>query len=344
VVKLAIPARGSDGIEVGTPTARFRLAQQAARNSTGAGQPAQVAIGQPNLRLILDGENEDELLCLPVARVERVDASGRVVLDTNFVPPSLRLGAHPRFAAFAREIEGMLAGRGDLLAARVDPSRAGTGIAGMVDFALLQLINTYQPVFATLGRATELPAYELHREALRLAGALSTFSRTNRRPPSLPDWRHDDPGPCLTALTAAIREALSLLSVESALALPLQFRGQGIWVSPISDRSLLAGASFVLAVSAAVDPERIRTLLPAQAKMGPAEAIRDLVGLQLPGIPLRPMPVAPREIPYRAGTVYFELDRNAEIWRQLDTSPAFVLHIGADIPALTLEFWAIRQG
>jgi type VI secretion system protein ImpJ len=344
VVKLAIPARAGDGPELGTDATRFRLAQQTARDSTGPGQPAQVAVGQPNLRLILDGEREDELICLPVARVERVGGTGQVVLDAGFVPPALRIGAHPRLAAIAREIEGMLAGRADVLAARVDPSRAGNGLAGMVDFALLQLLNGAQPMFSAFGRGSELPPWELYREALRLAGALATFSRRNRRPAALPDWRHDDPGPCLAALVAAIREALAMLSVESAIALPLQPRGQGLWVSPINDRALLAGASFVLAVSAAVDPERIRTLLPAQAKIGPAEAIRDLVGLQLPGIPLRPMPVAPRDIPYRAGTVYFELDRTAEIWRQLEASPAFVLHIGADIPGLALEFWAIRQG
>ena len=343
LVKLAVPVRAHDRAELGTPTARFRQAEQAVSNSTGAGQPASVTIGQPNLRLVLEGADEAELVVFPIARIARVTPSGEVVLDGGFVPPSLRLGAHPRLLAFAREIEGMLAGRADTLAARVDPARAGAGLAGMIDFILLQLMNTSQPLFAAFGRTPELPPHELYREALRLAGALATFSRGNRRPRPMPDWNHGDPGACLTAMIAIIREALAMLSVESAVALPLQSRGQGIWVSPVTDRSLFSGAIFVLAVSATVDPERIRTLLPAQAKLGPAEAIRDLVGLQLPGIPLRPMPVAPRDIPYRAGTVYFELDRTADLWRQMESSPAFVLHIGAEIPGLALEFWAIRQ-
>jgi type VI secretion system protein ImpJ len=343
IIKLAVVARAGDGLEVGSEAARFQLRQQEARDSTGTGQMAQVPIGMPRLRLLLDGQPEDDMICLPIARIRRVEASGAVLLDPDFVPASLRIGAHPRFASFARDIEGMLAGRGKSLAARIDPSHAGSDVASMVDFSLLLLINTYEPVFATLGRSFDAAPSELHREAIHLAGALATFSRTRRRPAGLPDWNHADPGTVLTALSIAISEALGLLSVESAIALPLQFRGQGLWVSLISDRGLLAGAMFVLAVTGAIDPERIRAIIPGQAKVGPAEAIRDLVNLQLPGIPLRPMPVVPREIPYRAGTVYFELDRTVELWRQMRGSPAFVIHVGTEIPELAMEFWAIRQ-
>jgi type VI secretion system protein ImpJ len=343
IVKLAVPARASDGLEVGDTGQRFRLQMQDARNSTGNGALAQVAVGVPNLRLMLDGEPDNDVFTLPLARIARVDASGAIQLDPEFVPPSLRLGAHPRFAAFAREIEGTLAGRGNVLATRVDPSRTTSGLAGMVDFALLTVINAHEPVFAALARDDFAAPADLYREALRLAGALATFTREGRRPPSLPAWRHDEPAPCLARISMVIREALSSLSVDTAIALPLQFRGQGVWVSPISDRALLSGATFVLSVQATIDTERLRATFPGQAKIGPAEAIRDLVNLQLPGIPLRPMPVAPREIPYRTETVYFELDRSVDMWRQMANTPAFIIHVGATIPGLALEFWAIRR-
>lgn len=125
------------------------------------------------------------------------------------------------------------------------------------------------------------------------------------------------------------------------MALPLELKAPGVWVSPITDWSLLGGASFVLAVAASIEPERLRTLIPAQAKLGPAEAILNLVNLQLPGIPLHPMPVAPNEVPYRTGTVYFELERSGDLWRAMQSSPAFVFHLGADSPGIVLDFWAI---
>lgn len=344
LVKLAVPARAADGQEVGDSGQRFMLRQQDVRNATASGMIAQIAVGIPNLRLILAGEPEADLITLPIARIVRLDASGAVQLDADFIPPSLRLGAHPRFAAFAREIEGMLAGRGSLLAVRVDPSRTTSDLAGMIDFSLLTVINAHEPLFGAMAQDDFAAPADLHREALRLAGALATFSRATRRPAPLPPWRHDDPAPCFARLALVIRETLSSLSVDTAISLPLQLRGHGVWVSPINDRTLLGDATFVLAVQASIDTERLRATFPAQAKVGPAEAIRDLVNLQLPGIPLRPAPVAPREIPYRTGTVYFELDRNVEMWRQLQDSPAFVIHIGTEIPGLAPEFWAIRRG
>lgn len=344
LVQLTVPARAGDGPEVGIAAARYRMIREQVRNSTGGGSPGDVAVGIPNLRLALESEPDGERIGVALARIRRVDASGQVLLEDDFVPPSVRLGAHARFAAFAREIAGMLAGHGNLLAARIDPARAGANVAGMIDFALLQLINTYEPLFASFARNGDLPPHELHREAARLAGALATFSRADRRPPAIPDWVHKNPGPCLTEIAKIIRDLLSLLTVNTAIALPLEFRGQGVFVSLITDRALLSSATFVLVVSASIDPEQVRINLPNQAKIAPTESIRDIVRLQLPGIALRPMPVAPREIPYRSGSVYFELDLRSPLWPKLQNSPAFVLHIGAEIPGLTLEFWAIRQG
>ncbi len=73
------------------------------------------------------------------------------------------------------------------------------------------------------------------------------------------------------------------------------------------------------------------------------EKIRDLVNLQLPGIALQAMPVAPRQIPYHAGFVYFELDRANELWRELQSSGGIAIHQSGEFPGLALEFWAIRS-
>ena len=72
------------------------------------------------------------------------------------------------------------------------------------------------------------------------------------------------------------------------------------------------------------------------------EKIRDLVNLQLPGIGLQPMAVAPRQIPYHAGFAYFELDRANELWRALKASGGIAIHQAGEFPNLSMEFWAIR--
>jgi len=73
------------------------------------------------------------------------------------------------------------------------------------------------------------------------------------------------------------------------------------------------------------------------------EKIRDLVQLALPGIALRPLPVAPKQIPFHAGFNYFELDRGSELWPALQSSGGIAMHIAGEFPGLELELWAIRS-
>ena len=122
----------------------------------------------------------------------------------------------------------------------------------------------------------------------------------------------------------------------------MQDRKHGARVAIIADRDLLKSASFVLAVNAQMAPEIVRNRFPSQVKIGPVERIRDLVNLQLPGIPLRSLPVAPRQIPFHAGFNYFELERGGDLWGQLERSGGLAMYIAGEFPGLELEFWAIK--
>jgi type VI secretion system protein ImpJ len=106
---------------------------------------------------------------------------------------------------------------------------------------------------------------------------------------------------------------------------------------------LLRHAGFVLAVHADLPADTVRARFPAQVKIGPAERLGELVHLHLPGIALRALPVAPRQIPYHAGCHYFELDTDGELWKQLDNSSGLALHVAGDLPGLTMACWAIRN-
>ena len=72
------------------------------------------------------------------------------------------------------------------------------------------------------------------------------------------------------------------------------------------------------------------------------EQIRQLVNVQLPGIAVRALPVAPRQLPYQSGFVYFELDRSSEFWAKLESSGGFAMHLSGEFPGIRMEFWAIR--
>jgi type VI secretion system protein ImpJ len=145
-------------------------------------------------------------------------------------------------------------------------------------------------------------------------------------------------------VVAALRTALSVVLEQAAIPIPIEAKKFGISVATVVDRTLFGSAVFILAARADMQAEDLRRRFPAQLKIGPVEKIRDLVNLQLPGVPVSALPVAPRQIPFHAGFVYFELDQSNELWQQLRTSGGIGMHVAGEFPGLKMEFWAVRGG
>ncbi|RLJ22050.1 type VI secretion system baseplate subunit TssK [bacterium endosymbiont of Escarpia laminata] len=272
LIHLALPARRQGAVEadrndIPEVLARYLPREQEVDDSNdGADTKALVQTGSLRLRLMLDGEDRSQFICMPLARIVELRADMNLLLDEAFLPPALDCRAHRRLHGFLDELQGLLHHRGEALAGRITASGRG-GAAEIADFMVLE---------------------------------------------------------------------------QNAVAIPLQERKYGIRVATLADRSLIDSANFVLAVGSQMPTETLRNRFPAQIKIGPVEQIRELVNLQLSGVALRPLPVAPRQIPYHAGLTYFELDRSSELWKQLKSSGGFAFHIGGEFPGLELEFWAIK--
>jgi type IV/VI secretion system ImpK/VasF family protein len=127
----------------------------------------------------------------------------------------------------------------------------------------------------------------------------------------LPVYDHDNLAGCFNRLVLMLRQGLSLVLEEHAIQLPLTERTHGLNVATLPSTSMAREFGFVLAVKANVPGEMLQTHFPAQMKVAPVTKIRDLVQLQLPGMKLRAMPVAPPQIPWHAGYNYFELEKGA---------------------------------
>jgi type VI secretion system protein ImpJ len=302
---------------------------------------AALQIGRLNLRLMLQRDAGEGYATLGVARVVERRADNRVVLDPSYVPPLLHAPAHPVLDGYVRELCGLLNQRGEALAARLAaPGRGGVG--EISDFLLLEAVNRNQALFNHLRAVSVLHPERLYSECLSLAGDLATF-RDSRRPANYADYLHDDLAATFRPVIDDLRQSLSMVMEQTAIPIELQDRAYGVRVALIPDVGLQRTATFVLAVSAQLPGDALRARFPTQVKIGPVERIRDLVNLQLPGVSLRPLPVAPRQIPYHAGHNYFELEtRGNELWKQLETSGGLAMHIAGEFPGLELEFWAIR--
>jgi type VI secretion system protein ImpJ len=322
--------------------ARHRPVEYEAMDSNGLDNAALMQVGGLRLRLAYEADVANAYATLGVARVVERRPDNRVVLDTSYCPPCLDIAAAPRLAGFVHELLGLLGQRGEALGRRLSQPGA-SGVAEIADFLMLQLLNRSEPLFAHLAQMTGLHPEQLYAELVRLGGELATFSRPDKRAIRYPGYRHDHLAQCFGPVIEDLRAALSMVADPHAVALRLDERQFGIRVAVVPDPELLRTASFVLAVHAQVAPEALRTGFPMMAKVGSVDKIRDLVNLQLPGIGLRALPVAPRQLPFHAGHSYFELDKDSEYWKPLLSSASFAIHIPNEYPGLQMAFWAIRN-
>jgi type VI secretion system protein ImpJ len=328
--------------DAGSMPPRFRSAEVEVGDSNVSGQrAAPVQIGRVNLRIVLARDAGEGVATIGLCKVVERRADHKLVLDAGYIPPSLHTGGNELLSAQLRDLHGLLHQRGEALAARLaQPGRAGVG--EIADFLMLELVNRNEPLIAQFRQASLLHPKDFYYFVVSLLGDLSTF-REGRRPGSLPAYAHDNPVVCFKPLMDEVRQSLSMVMEQTAIPIDLQDRKYGVRVAMIPDIELQRNAQFVLAVNSQLPGDALRARFPTQVKIGTVERIRDLVNLQLPGVTLRPLPVAPRQIPYHAGFAYFELEtRGNEMWKQLESSGGLALHVAGDFPGLEMEFWAVR--
>ncbi len=349
VVYLTVPQRRQGASEVDLSGAehsatRLRPAEVEVIDTMGFDRrPATLAVGKMRLQIALAVDDLADRLAIPIARIIEVQPDRRIVLDGGFMASGIDTRAVPPLDGFVRELEGLLAHRMSALAGRLSDGGPARAVAEVQDFLLLLAVNRALPVFRHLARIENVHPATTYAECLRLAGELSAFMAGDKTVPEFPPYRHDDLGRTFAPVIRTLRQYLSAVLESAAVSIPLEPRKYGISVGIIADRRLIGGAGFVLAVKAEVPDEAVRRHFAGHAKIGPVEEIRQLVNSALPGIGLRPLPVAPRQVPYNAGTVYFQLDAESPYWRRMTTSGGIAVHVSGDYPGLGMTLWAIRN-
>ena len=350
IIHLALPIRREGGVSArlqapraGEAAVRF-VGQEIEIGDTIAGSDASatITVGKLDLKIMHQGQERAGYVTLPLARVLEKRLDGSVVLDPAFIPTALSCDASRQLTSFIAEMRGLLQHRGAAIANRLGTA-GGKSTAEISDFLVLMLVNRNETVLRHLGTLADLHPEILYRTFAGLAGELATFTEAqSNRPPQFPPYNHGELQASFAPLIAFLREALSAVFEQTAIPIPLEERAFGIRVAKITDRSLFTDCVFVLAAKSSIDAELLRANLPKRTTIGAVERIRDLVNLQLGGAPIRALPAEPRQIPFRSGMLYFEVNTSSEDWRLIEQSGGVAVHVSGDVPDLTVELWAIR--
>jgi type VI secretion system protein ImpJ len=348
VVYLALPIRQPGRFEIAAngqdeAAARYDASEYETTDANaGAEGVARLRVGRLRLRYMLETEERAGYLCIGIARILEVKADKSVVLDDKYIPTCMVCSAAPPLANFLTELVGLLHHRGEHYAQLAAGTNQSKGVGDLADFLILLYMNRYEPLLAHYAPAADIHPEAFYGLCLQMAGELATYYEPTKRPRTFPAYRHEDLEKTFKPVMVALRWLMSQVIETNAVRLPLEDRKFGIRVHIINDRSLLTTSTFILAVKANMQAEALRRNFPQQVKIGPVEQIRELVNVALPGVTVRALPVAPRQIPFTPGAAYFELDKSSSYWKPLLNSQAFAIHLSSDFPQAEMEFWAIR--
>jgi len=321
---------------------RYYLAEQTVKdNSTDIpADDAVIGVGELLLSLRLESQDNGSYVIMPVARIVEVKPDGRVILDKDLISPVLFCRASETLKVYLEEVQGLLHHRAEMIAKRLGAPDT-TGVAEIVDFLMLQIINRYDSLFKHLAVTADLHPEDFYQLLLQMLGELSTITEESHRPRMHPEYAHDNLAMCISPIMGSLRQALNWEPDLRAASIPLEQHKFGIQTALV-DQESLRSAELILAVSAEVAEKQIRDQLPQQVTVAPKERLRDLVVSHTTGILLQPLNNAPRQIPFHAGFTYFKLDRHTPLWSELEKSGALAFHFAGEYPGLKTELWVIK--
>jgi type VI secretion system protein ImpJ len=347
LVYLAVPLRSDSLMEVNWPeergTGRYGSHRLSVRDvHSMKGDTATIDVSPVRMQLMLEKEDRSSYASIAIAKILEKRPDGSVVLDANFIPCHINSVLNVDLQRFVNEMAGVMAERAKNIAQRISSPSQG-GVADVADFMLLQSLNRLQPQMQHLSQIRSLHPERLYECLVMVSGELSTFTDESRLPPSLPAYNHDMPTQSFVPVIRNLRQSLSVVLEPRAVSIQIDKRKYGLMVAPIHDPSLMSDAEFIIAVKARMPLDELRKVFSQQTKVSSVEKIRELISLQLPGVPLIALPVAPRQLPYHAGYTYYQLDKSSSAWAMLSQSSGFAFHVAAAFDDLDLQFWAIRS-
>ena len=318
---------------------RYRATTVHAMDETSGSDERAITTAEKNFRLALEPEDTPGLVSMPVSRIRR-DSTGGFIVDGDYVPPCLRIGASKDLLESLHQLIEKLEFKAESLTSdRADPS-AGIAQYGSREIgsfwlahAIHQSLGPLRHHLSSRGAHPEL----LYTELARLAGALCTFSLASN-PREVPPYDHDDLGTTFAKLDEHIRQHLDIVLPQGAISVPLQpYVTSGgevkefLHVAEVRDPRCFGPSDWILGVSSKRSASVVRDEVERNVKVGEAKrviAITRTAGV--PGLGLTYLPSPPAEINPRVGSAYFRIAREGPLWTALQDSPK--RQFGAFVP------------
>jgi type VI secretion system protein ImpJ len=309
------------------------------------GQDAKpVQIGRKNIRIVVAGREDDNLLTLPIARVTR-DQSGHFVYDPTHVPPTLRLSSNERLTSMLQRLVEILEEKSAVVTQEQQSSgkfQAGMSARQVAQFWFLHAINSSLTPLRHILLAKHRHPEEMFREMSRLAGALCTFSLESN-PRSLPAYNHYDPGPGFAQLEEHILQHLEVIVPSQAVVIPLQPAARYFYEGEIRDQRCVGRSRWILGLRSPIGEADVISRVLQYVKVCSAQFVPELVRRALPGLGLTHMPVPPAAVSAKVDAQYFVVTRSGPCWEHIMRTSKVGVYVPGELPAPEIELIVLLE-
>jgi len=348
-VYLALPERRPRGRNVTMTGAEEAVTRYVAETrqvvdaSSGVEEKA-VQLSSKNFRIVFGGESLDGSSFVRLAQVVR-SATGAYLLKQDFIPPALSLEASEHLLLLLRRLIELLAAKANSLSGmrrQKGRTQADFGPGDVGNFWLLYTVNSFLPQVKHFWTQRRRHPEQLYITLLGLAGSLTTFALADEAR-NLPDYDHENLGPCFNLLDEKIRQLLETAIPSKCVNIPLHQIEKGIWAGNVADENHFKRSQFVLSVGAKMGVDDVIKQVPRLIKVSPPAEVHRLIRNALPGVSLRHAPVPPSAVPVKLDRQYFGLGNSGILWDGIVKNHQLCVFVPDEIANPDLELLIVLE-
>lgn len=323
-------------------TPRFSLKDYPCKDTFSRdGETEEICIAELNLQLLTDKDNLNNCYYLPIAKILTVSEDNGIVLVDDFIPPCINIFACSQFKLIFENVVAVLQRKQKNLRGRfegVELSQLSTSIA---DISVLQVINRVLAYLNHFEHSKHLHPEDFYLSLLQTVSEISTFTSKAQQLPNFVNYHHQMPHLTFLPLYKLLANILHASLDHRAIELSLHLQKNGLFKAILADSQFMQGGRYVLEVKTSTRPSKIVYELRQQIKIAAANQIEKIINLQVSGVDLTILPMAPAMIFHDENACYFELDTKGPLWQKVLENSALCLYITKDYPDIQLNLWFI---
>jgi len=345
-VFLAIPMEhvGMNNCDLGTQKSsrrsRFVGSYVTIPDHNNGENPREIMVAQKNLQVIFTGEELPDSSIMKIAELVRTPG-GAITLRDAYIPPLLWASGSESLMRLIRALMELLISMASALAEQQRGIREHGGM-DLVRYSILHAIASHVPILAHFNKMGNVHPEQVYVTMAKLAGELSMLNPENTFS-DFPQYDHNNLMRTFRELDILIRNVVEHVTPSRYVNIPLEKRGDYLWIGQVSDAGLLKKGQFFIAASGGDSEDQVKTMVSKRLKVGAVDDMELILNAAMPGVRLHHVARPPASIPAKVGLQYFSLESQGTFWERICQGQVLAIYVPGDLQALKIELLGVKD-